>query len=329
MKKLRFGILSVSNHFIKRIVLPVQKLTNVEIVAIASRSETKAIDTAKKFNIPKAYGSYEAILKDDQIDAVFIPLPNHMHAEWIIKAADAGKHILCEKPMCMNAEEAEYILEYTQKKGVQLMEAFMYKFHPQWQFARDVIRTNNIGKVNFIHTSFSYNNPSPSNIRNIKEYGGGGLMDIGCYAISTPRFLLDKEPISVVSQISYHKDFGTDIITSALLDFGTARASFHVSTSSDAYQKVEIIGDAGHIIIHLPFNTYSDVHAKISVISGIGTREVSFDPVDQYALMFESFSNSILNKLELPYLADDAVLNQKVIDTLLISNKSKNWESVI
>ncbi|MBS2096944.1 Gfo/Idh/MocA family protein [Carboxylicivirga linearis] len=328
MQKLKIGVLGASNHFIKRVVLPVMQLDNVELYGIASRSDIKAQEVAKEFSIANHYGSYEALLADSNIDAVYIPLPNHMHAEWIKKSADAGKHILCEKPLCMNTAEAEDVLEYTQRKGVALTEAFMYKFHPQWQFVRDVIRTNNIGKINYIHTSFSYNNPSPNNIRNILEYGGGAIRDIGCYAISVPRFILDKEPDQVVSHVTKHPDFKTDMLSSALLDFGGTRASLHVGTASDGYQKVDIVGTAGNIIVHLPFNTYSDVPAKVTVTTGIGVREVSFDPVDQYGLMFEAFADSIINKKPLPFTTDDAILNQKVMDAVFRSASTKGWELV-
>lgn len=328
MQKLKIGVIGASNHFIKRIILPAQSVENIEILAIASRSEVKAQEVAKEFSIPRFYGTYESLLQDEKLDAVYLPLPNHMHADWIKKAADAGKHILCEKPLCMNTAEAEEVLEYTQKRGVILMEAFMYKFHPQWQFARDTVRTNNIGKVSYIHTSFSYNNPAPNNIRNIKEYGGGAMRDIGCYAISVPRFILDKEPVKVISQISQHPEFDTDMLSSAILDFGGARATIHVGTTAQAFQKVDIVGTAGHITIHLPFNTYSDTPAKVTVSTAIGERDVLFGPVDQYGLMFASFANAIINKSDLPVAPDDAILNQKVMDAIFISGESSNWELV-
>nr|WP_321407374.1 Gfo/Idh/MocA family oxidoreductase [uncultured Carboxylicivirga sp.] len=328
MEKVRIGVLSTSNHFIKRIILPVQQLDNVELYAIASRSELKAQEIANEFGIPFHYGSYEDLLADENIDAVYIPLPNHMHAEWIKKAADAGKHILCEKPLCMNTAEAEEILEHTQRKDVLLLEAFMYKFHPQWQLVRDIIRTNNIGKITYIHTSFSYNNPSANNIRNIAEFGGGGIRDIGCYAISVPRFILDKEPLQVVSNIIEHPEFKTDMLSSSILDFGGTIASFHVGTTSDSFQKVDIIGTAGHINIHLPFNTYSDVPATVTVTTSIGSRDVTFDPIDQYGLMFQNFADTILNKTPLPFSSDDAILNQKVMDAVFRSAQNKGWELV-
>ncbi|WP_439181966.1 Gfo/Idh/MocA family protein [Carboxylicivirga taeanensis] len=329
MKRIKLGVLGVSNHFIKRVVVPVQGLENVELAAIASRSELKAADVARQFNIEQAYGSYEALLNDNTIEAVYIPLPNHLHAEWIKKAADAGKHVLCEKPLSMDATEAMEVAEYCQKKGVVLMEAFMYKYHPQWKKVSEIIRTNNIGKVQYINTSFSYNNPSAANIRNIKEYGGGGLRDIGCYAISLSRFLMGKEPEKVIGLMSYHAEFKTDSLTTAILDFGGARATFNVSTAAAAFQKVDIVATAGRITIHLPFNAYNDVPAKVTVDSAIGTREINFEPVDQYALMVAEFAEIVLDKGHALENSDDAILNQKVLDAVVRSSEAGTWESVV
>ncbi len=329
MKRLKLGVLGVSNHFIKRVVLPLQQLEDVELNAIASRTESKAAEVAHEFSIGKYYGSYEALLRDEEIEAVYIPLPNHLHAEWIKRAAEAGKHILCEKPMCMDAEEAIEVVEYCQKFGVVLMEAFMYRHHPQWRQVRDIIRTNNIGKIQYINTSFSYNNPSASNIRNIKEYGGGGLRDIGCYAISVSRFLMGKEPKQVVGIMSLHPEFETDMLTTAILDFGTARATFNVATCASAFQKVDVIATAGRITIHLPFNTYNDVPAKVTVESAIGRRELVIDPIDQYGLMVADFANLLNGKEQALIDGDDAILNQKVLDAVDRSARSKSWESVV
>ncbi|MBS2213069.1 Gfo/Idh/MocA family oxidoreductase [Carboxylicivirga mesophila] len=329
MMKLKIGVLGVSNHFIKRVVLPMQELSNIELYAIASRSLNKSAEVAQQFNIEHYYGSYDQLLANKEVEAVYIPLPNHMHAEWIKKAANTGKHILCEKPMSMNAEEAMEVVEYCQKRGVILMEAFMYKHHPQWLKVRDIIRTNNIGKIQYINTSFSYNNASASNIRNVKEYGGGGLRDIGCYAISVPRFLLGKEPEKVVSLLSFHPEFGTDMLTSAILDFGTARATFNVSTCASAFQTVDVVASAGRITIDLPFNAYNDVPAKVTVESAIGTREILIEAADQYGLMIADFAEMVEGKQQVSVSEDDAILNQKVLDAVIRSSETSSWESVV
>lgn len=328
MKKIKIGILGVSNHFIKRIILPASRINTIEIYAIASRSKAKVEAAAKLFNIPVCYDDYQSLLDDTNVDIVYIPLPNHLHAEWIKKAADAGKHILAEKPLCLDAQQAQEVIDYVQAKGVHLMEAFMYKFHPQWQFVRDIIRTNNIGKVTYIHSAFSYTNTSPTNIRNVKAYGGGGLMDIGCYAISVPRFILGEEPIRVVGNQLFHPEFGTDVMSTGILDFGNCQATFTVSTLSEAFQKVDIVAESGVITVHLPFNTYADVKAKVTVKTALGEREVFFDAVDQYGLMIEAFVASIYQGGSLPSLINDAIQNQIVMDAIVQSAHLGSWQTI-
>ena len=204
----------------------------------------------------------------------------------------------------------------------------MYKFHPQWKYILELVQTDEIGKINFIHTTFGYNNPDPSNIRNIKELGGGALMDIGCYAISVPRFLLQKEPARVISLTNIDNDFQTDILTSAILDFGYTRATFNISTKTFPYQKVEIHGTGGIIIVQIPFNTFSDVPAKVIIINSVDTREINLDPVNQYQIEFDEFVKSIRENKPSPVPIDDAINNMKVIDAIVKSNKSGKWEKI-
>lgn len=325
MQKIKFGVLSVSNHLIKRIILPLQNLENCELYAIASRDKEKAQMAADDFSIPVVADSYEELIARTDIDAIYIPLPNHLHAEWAIKALKAGKPVLCEKPIAMDAAETRKMIEAADETKVPLMEAFMYKFHPMWRHVRDIIRTNQIGTLSFIHTTFSYNNPSPFNIRNIAEYGGGGLMDIGCYAISAARFLSSSEPKRVISLIAYDDDNGTDIHSSALMDFGHLRASFHVSTRSEPFQKVDIIGSAGSITIHVPFNTYVDTRALVTVSTGQGSRDVYFPIADAYGIMFREFSEALINKAPMPLPLSDALNNMLVIDAIRESTRSRTW----
>jgi predicted dehydrogenase len=328
MKKLRIGILGTSNHYLKRIVLPLQDAQHCESYAIGSRNIDKAASVAKEFNIPLWFNSYEAVLESAEVDMIYIPLPNHRHHEWVDKAIDAGKPVLCEKPLGMNASEAQQMIDKAQDADVPLMEGFMYMFHPMWQHVRNIIRTKQIGHIQYIHTAFSYNNPSPSNIRNIPEYGGGALMDIGCYAISVPRFIFDLEPTRVMSLITKHPEFGTDMHTSAILDFNGPRATFSVSTASQAFQKVDIVGSSGSITIHIPFNTYVDVPAKITVTDGVGSRDIEFPVCNAYGLMFDAFAQAVKEDKPLPVSGLDAVNNMKVIDAVRKSEDSGEWELV-
>ncbi|MCW3806430.1 Gfo/Idh/MocA family protein [Plebeiibacterium marinum] len=328
MTKIKIGVLGVSNHLIKRIILPLKQTYNCEIYGIASRSPEKADELAKKFHINKKYDSYSELLSDEEIDAVYIPLPNHLHLKWIKEAAQHGKHILCEKPLTLNAEEAKEAEEYARLNKVVLCEAFMYKYHPLWIHAQNLIKTSQLGKIMYIRTSFAYNNPNPENIRNIKEYGGGALMDIGCYAISAARFLTSKEPIRVISLMQENKTSKTDILTSGILDFDGIHSSFTVSTLSEPNQTVEIVATAGSIKIHVPFNTYVDTKSSITVSSPQGTREIEFDICDQYGLMFEAFSEKVKNNdIENNSLLD-TLNNMKVIDAIFKSAKSNSWEMV-
>jgi len=325
MQSLNLGVLGVSAHFIKRVFLPLRNIQSVNIHGIASRHKEKANSIAQKLGINNAYNDYQQLIDDPAIDFVFIPLPNHLHLEWIKKAADAGKHILCEKPIALNTEQAKEAVAYADAKGVKLMEAFMYRFHPQWVRAKELVQVGEIGSVTAIHTFFSYNNPDPSNIRNILEYGGGGVMDIGCYAISVPRFFLDKEPKRVVSTLVKDSEFNTDKLTSAIIDFDSAQATFTVATKTYPYQKVTIHGSSGNITIQIPFNTFPDVPALITVDTKIGVRNIEFPAADHYGLQFKAFAESILQDKPVPTPAEDAINNMKVIDAVFQSADKGQW----
>ncbi len=328
MNRTRFGVLGVSGHFIKRIVMPLMKSETTRIFGIASRNIEKAQQTAETYGIPKAYGSYEELLADSKIDAVFIPLPNHMHKEWIFKCLDAGKHVLCEKPLSMDASETLEIIEYAKNKGLKVMEAFMIRSHPKWKKAKSLVENRYIGDVTHIHTVFSYNNQDPSNIRNIKDYGGGALYDIGCYAINTARFILDKAPVKVVSLIAEHPDFKTDMTTSAILDFDGIHTLFTVSTSAFPQQQVKIFGTEGTITVTIPFNDISEIPGKILFENNDTTKVIEFEPTNQYRIMFEEFAECIKNDGPVPVPLTDSLENMKTIDAIFKSANTGTWEQV-
>ncbi len=328
MEKIKIGVLGVSNHLLKRIILPLNNIANGCIYAIASRNEENSEQFAKQFGIPKFYGSYDALLDDPDINAVYIPLPNHLHLNWIKEAALRGKHIICEKPITLDASEAVKALNYANSNNVLLQEAFMYKHHPQWIHAFNIVRTNQIGQVKYIRTSFAYNNPNPKNIRNIKEYGGGALMDIGCYAISLSRLIIQQEPTQVIALMEQDNSFKTDVLSTAILDFNGIHSLFTVSTLAEANQSVEIVATDGIIKIHVPFNTYVDTKSKITISTAQGSRDIDFDVCDHYGLMFENFCNRIIeNKLDNTEV-QDTINNMKVIDALVKSSESKSWVQI-
>jgi predicted dehydrogenase len=328
MKPVVWGVLSVSGIYRLRIHTNVQKSQLATVRAIASRSLERARAEARDLGIPKAYGSYQALLDDREIEAVYIPLPNHLHAEWTMKAADAGKHVLCEKPFAMNAAEAEKAASYAARKGVLVMEAFMYRFHPQWIRAREIIRSGEIGGVNAVNTLFTYMLTDPSNIRNILAVGGGGIYDIGCYAVSSARFLVGREPVRVMSLVHRHPDLKTDVLASGILDFGTTRSVFTVATQTHPWQRVDAVGTDGAITIHLPFNAYPDVPLQVSVSTGVGTRDIRTPAADQYAEMFDAFSRAVREGGTAPTPPQDAIDNMKVLDALFRSEKTGTWEKV-
>ena len=328
MKPLTMGILGVAEHFRLRVRVPVVGLEEVRIKGVASRSLERAKVAAAEWQFEKGYGSYDDLLADDEIEAVYIPLPNHLHGEWIKKCADAGKHILCEKPIDLDQARAREAVEYAESKGVLLMEAFMYRFHPQWIRARELVEIGEIGAPQAIHTIFTYNNQDPENIRNNPDIGGGALLDIGCYAVSSARFLLGQEPSRVVCTIERHPTFGTDSLASAILDFGGARALFTVSTAMWPKQQVRVFGTGGTLAVNLPFNAFPDVPLTVTMENDLGVREIATGPVDQYAEMFKAFAAAVRAGGPVPTPPSDALANMKVLDALFRSAETGRWEEV-
>ncbi len=298
-----------------------------EVTAICSRSIEQAEATAKALNITKAYGSYEELLKDQEIDAIYNPLPNNMHLEWSIKALKAGKHVLCEKPIGLNANEAiELNSVAKQYPSLKISEAFMYRFHPQWIKVKSLIDEGSIGEVKAIQSFFSYYNVDPQNIRNRVEVGGGALMDIGCYCISFPRFIFGTEPKRLVSMMDRDPVLKTDILSSAMLDFADGRnSSFTCSTQLMPYQRVQIVGDQGHIEIEIPVNAPKDTSSKVWLRTKNGSEVFTIDAVDQYTLQGDAFAKAIINNTEIQPSLDDAIANMKVIDAVVESAKTNSW----
>jgi predicted dehydrogenase len=329
MKKLRMGVLGCSGHYALRVAIPLKSSPLVEPYAVASRDAAKAQDYAKTWGFTRGYGSYEDLLADAGVDFVYIPLPNHLHLAYIKKAADAGKPILCEKPLCLTMKEAADAAEYCQKKGVPLMEAFMYRFHPQWVRAADILKAGELGEIQAVNGVFSYNNKDPANIRNIAAYGGGALLDIGCYTVSSARLLMGKEPERVVCTLIRDPVFQTDTLCSALLDFGNGKtAAFTIGTQFFPYQRVAAFGTGGSLSIEVPFNMYGDVPGHITVTTGIGERVIETRISDQYLLEFNAFAESLINKTAVPAPVSDAIANMAVLDALFASAASGKWEPV-
>ena len=295
-------------------------------MAIASRTHESAREAAKNLKIPKAFGSYQDLLDDTSIDAVYIPLPNHMHVPWTIKALAANKHVLCEKPIALTATEAKELLKETEKfPHLKVMEAFMYRHHPQWLRALELIHDGSIGMVKTVHSFFSYYNKDPENLRNMPEIGGGGLMDIGCYCISLARLIFDEEPQRVFGKIEYDPGFETDRICSGILDFVQGTSTFTCSTQLVPYQRVNVFGTKGRIEIEIPFNAPPDKPCKILFQNNEKIEEIEIKICDQYTIQGDLFSLSVLKNEKVPTPIEDAVENMKVLEAVILSAKKEEW----
>jgi predicted dehydrogenase len=303
-----------------------------EITAIASRDLKKAQEAAARLSIPRAYSSYEELLADPEIEAVYNPLPNHLHVPWTAKAAEAEKHVLCEKPISLTVAEARQLLSVRDRTGVKIGEAFMVRTHPQWIRTRDLVRSGRIGQVRSITGFFSYNNRNPDNIRNILAYGGGALMDIGCYPINLSRFIYGEEPERVLGMIERDPEMKIDRLTSAILDFPSGQCSFTCGTQLVPYQRMQLFGSKGRIDVEIPFNAPSDRPSRIFVddgsdLLGGGIHTTEFDPCDQYTIQGDLFSRAVRQGGEVPVPLDDSVRNMAVIEAVFRSAESGNWET--
>ncbi|MDR0494506.1 MAG: Gfo/Idh/MocA family oxidoreductase [Treponema sp.] len=329
MEKLRLGVLGCSGHCARMIAPPLRHSRLIELYAVASRDEAKARQYAAQHGFPKSYGSYEALLEDAMVDFVYIPLPNHLHLEYIQKSADAGKPVICEKPICLNADETVQAAQYCRQRNIPLMEAFMYRFHPQWVKAKEIVSSGEIGEVLAVHGHFSYSNKDENNIRNKTDCGGGALYDIGCYAVSGARFLFGREPERVLCSLVRDSSFKTDIFTSGILDFGGGgTATFTASTQMFSFQQVSAVGSGGSLIVELPFSMSADVPARFTVNGSTGQRLIETKPADQYLLEFEAFADAFIHKTEVPTPVTDAIANIAVLDALFRSAESGTWEPV-
>jgi predicted dehydrogenase len=332
-KKFRWGVLSTANIGIKKVLPAMQQGQYSTVTAIASRDLAKAEQAAKSLGIPKAYGSYEDLLADPEIDAIYNPLPNHLHVPWTIKAAEAGKHVLCEKPLSMSLAEAQSLLAVHERTSVKIGEAFMVRSAPQWLRLRELLQQGRIGELRSVTGFFSYFNINPGNIRNKVETGGGALMDIGCYLILAARYAFRQEPSRVISLIDRDAGMKTDRLTSAILDFPAGQAIFTCSTQLVPYQRVHFLGTQGRIEIEIPFNMPNDRPARIFIDDGsdlTGAKIVTetFPACDQYTLQGDDFSRAVLEGGEVPMPLEEGIANMAVIEAIFRSAASGQWESV-
>lgn len=332
-QRVRWGVLGVAQIATRRVIPAMQLAPACEVAAIASRDLAKARAAARELGIAKAYGSYEELLADPDIDAVYNPLPNHLHVPWTIRAAEAGKHVLCEKPIALNAGEAGSLIEVRDRTGVRIQEAFMVRTHPQWLAARRLAQSGRLGEVRAITGAFSYFNDDPGNIRNVPEWGGGGLMDIGCYLVNIARMLLGREPERVVAACEPDPHTQVDRLTSMILDFGSAQAIGTCSTQLAPYQRVQIQGTKGRLEVQIPFNAPPGEACWLflddgSRLDGTSIEAIEIPPSNQFAIQGQLFSRAILDKTPAPYRLEDSVANMRVIDALFASARTGSFVTI-
>jgi predicted dehydrogenase len=328
MRKVKWGVLGAASIALRKVIPGMQKAGHSEVLAIASRDKKKAEEAAGKLGIPKAYGSYEELLKDGEIEAIYNPLPNHLHVPWSIKAAEAGKHVLCEKPISLSVAEAKTLIAARDRTGMKIGEAFMVKTHPQWLRTKEIICSGAIGQLESAMCVFSYFNRDPANVRHKVEWGGGGLLDIGCYPITMSRFVFAEEPARVAGTLRRDRDFGTDRLSSAILEFPAGQSVFTCSTQSAYFQRMHFLGASGRVEIEIPWNAPNDRPCRIFIgdLTGGAPKVEEFPVVDQYTIQGDEFSRAIRGEREVPVPLEDAIKNMAVIEAIFKAADSGKWE---
>jgi predicted dehydrogenase len=330
MAKVRWGVLGVATIAVEKVIPAMQGGEWCEVTAIASRDVAKAGLAAAALGIAKAYGSYEALLADPEIDAVYIPLPNHLHVPWAIAAAEHGKHVLCEKPIGVSAREAEELIRVRDRTGVKIQEAFMVRTHPQWVAAMEMCRAGRLGDVRAYAGHFSYFNDDPSNIRNIAAAGGGALYDIGCYLLTTSRMVFGEEPRRVMSLIARDPASAVDTLTSLILEFPSGHAIGMCSTRLLSHQRVQVFGTAGRLEIEIPFNAPNDRPCRLwfdpaGDLTGAGVEAITCPAIDQYRIQGDTFAQAVLDGTDVVYPLEMSLANMQLIDAAFRSADTGRW----
>ncbi|WP_114782788.1 Gfo/Idh/MocA family protein [Botryobacter ruber] len=330
--KLNWGILGAAKIAIEKVVPAMAGSEQFQVLGIASRELAKAKAAAQKLHLKKAYGSYEELIADPDIHIVYNPLPNHLHAEYTLKCIEAGKHVLCEKPIALSSADVQRLIAARDKYQVKVGEAFMVKSHPQWLKVREFVQQGSLGKVKLVQGAFSYFNVIPENIRNIEAYGGGAMWDIGCYPVTTTRFVLGEEPLRVMSLMQKDPAFGTDTLSSVIMQFPSGQAVFSVSTQLAPYQRMTFFGEKKQLEVQIPFNAPIDMACEIKINPGDILQQqvetLQFEVCDQYQLQAEAFTQAVLNNTEVPVTLEDALANTKVLEAIFQSAREGGWVEV-
>ena len=329
MRPLRWGVLGAANIARKAVIPGLRKSEANEVVAIASRDAARAREAAHSLDIPRSYGSYDELLADAEVEAIYNPLPNHLHVPWTVRALEAGKHVLCEKPIALDAAEAAKLLEVSRRHpDLRVMEAFMYRFHPQWRRTVELMRSGAVGRLQTVHSTFSYHKTDAADIRNRSDSGGGGLLDIGCYCISLSRLLWESEPRRVVATVEFDPDLRIDRLASAVLEFPGGTGTFTCATQLQPYQRVQVLGDQGRLEVVRPFNAPPDASLPLLLEQGGEMQEITIPAADQYRLQGEAFARAVREDLPVPTPLEDAVANMRVIDAVFESARVAGWVEI-
>ena len=331
MAKLRFGVLGAAKIAREKVIPPLMRSERCEVMGLASRDAARAAEAAEQLGIAKTYGSYEDLLADPDIDAIYNPLPNHLHVPWSIKAAEAGKHVLCEKPIGLDAAECERLIAARDRTGVLIQEAFMVRTHPQWLRTRELVQGGRLGTLKAIQGFFSYHLTDPGNVRNVAEWGGGGLLDIGCYPITTSRFITGLEPLRVAAIIERDPQSGIDRLGAVMLDYGAVQCGFQYGTQLVPRQTMQFFGDKGRLVVEVPFNAPNDVPCRLSLFEGPGLGDVAVETIeipvcDQYGVMGDAFAAAVQDGTPQPVPLENSLANMKVIDAVFRAGANGSWE---
>lgn len=329
MRKVKWGVLGAAKIAVEKVIPAMVGHKDFEVVAIASRSQERAKAAAEKLSIARYYGSYEQLIADPDIDVIYIPLPNDLHVPYTLKCIEAGKHVLCEKPLVLKSEEIQQLIDARDKHQVKVGEAFMVRSHPQWIKTKEIVQNGELGEVELVHGFFSYHNIDPNNIRNKTEHGGGGIWDIGCYPVFTSRMVLGEEPKRLVASLEYDADFGTDKIASVIMEFPSTRVVFSVSTQLVPYQRMHFFGREKDLEVRIPFNAPPDRPCEIKIGSGnlLGedTGTLTFDVCNQYTLQAEDFTRAVVENSDVPVPLENTLANTRILEAIFLSAKEDRW----
>jgi predicted dehydrogenase len=330
-KTMTWGVLSTATSGTRLVIPGMQKSQRCRVLAIASRDKARARDAAAALGVERSYGRYDELLADPDVDAVYNPLPNHLHVPWTVRAAEAGKHVLCEKPIALTAAEATTLLEVRDRTGVSVQEAFMVRTHPQWVTVRDMVTSGELGELRAVQGFFSYFNTDVADIRNQVDLGGGGLLDIGCYPVTTTRFATGAEPARVMAALEHDPATGIDRLGSAVLDLGGAHATFTYGTQTFPYQRMTFVGTSARLDVEIPFNAPPDRPTRLflyrDATPGSDPEVLHIPTCDQYAVAADAFADAVLSGARTPVPLEDSVVNMRVLDALVRSAESGTWQT--